>query len=140
MDPESDAPAFLPAFTEWVEALSFGEHDAAVHGLDTLLRIPPRVLLASTLALLARLLDAFAPARPADIAAALAEHLIIPGPDPARAAIIGDVVTAARGKPAVLAGHDPEAVIAAALECASFLTQAVANRDGVVPSSILGSM
>ncbi|MDQ3946753.1 MAG: hypothetical protein M3357_16685 [Actinomycetota bacterium] len=42
---------------------------------------------------------------------------------------------AARG--GLLARHGSEAVTGAALECASFLAQVLANREGVVPSSIL---
>lgn len=129
--------AFLPAFTDWVEAVAFGERDAADHGLDRLLALPVAVLAPAALALLARLLEQLAPAQPAQVAAALVEHLVVTGPDPGRAALIRDVVLAAGGQPRLLAGHAVEATAAAALECASFLTQAVANRDGVVPSSIL---
>lgn len=72
---------------------------------------------------------------------ALADHLIITGPDPAREALIRAVVDAAGAAPAarreVLMTHGSEAVTAAALECSSVLAQALANRWGVVPSNIL---
>ena len=41
------------------------------------------------------------------------------------------------GSLSVLARHGAESVTGAALECASVLAQAMANRQGVVPSSIL---
>jgi len=51
------------------------------------------------------------------------------------------VVTAAGSGPEfrreVLAAYGPEAVGGAALECSSVLTQALANRWGVVPTNIL---
>ena len=73
--------------------------------------------------------------------AALASHLIITGPDPAREQLIRAVVAAAGGGPearrALLVAYGPEAVEAAALECSSVLAQALANRWGVVPTNIL---
>jgi hypothetical protein len=63
------------------------------------------------------------------------------GPDPQREHLIGDVVRGANASPpvraAILERHGSEAVTGAALECASVLAQAMAERDGVIPSSIL---
>jgi hypothetical protein len=132
---------FKAVFTEWVEACWFAEGDAAQRHLDTLLGLPANVLFVGSLSVLADLLDAFAPAGVADVAAALADHLIIAGPDPAREALIRDVVVAAGSDPAargaLLGRHSLEAVTGAALECASLFAQAMANRDGVVPSIVL---
>ena len=76
-----------------------------------------------------------------DVGAALAEHLLITGPDPAREALIRAVVAAAGAGPearrALLVTYGAEAVEATALECSSVLAQALANRWGVVPSNIL---
>jgi hypothetical protein len=141
MTGEPDAPSFALAFAEWVEACWFDERDDAARRLDALLGFPADVVLVGSLSLLARLLEAFAPAGEAEVAAALAQHLIITGPDPEREALIRDVVLAARSTPSardlMLARHGAGAITGTALECASFLTQAVANREGVVPSSIL---
>lgn len=141
MAAEPDAPSFALAFTEWVETCWFGERDVAARRLDAVLGFPADVVLVGSLSLLARLLEAFAPAGEAEVAAALAHHLIIMGPDPERETLIREVVLAAGSTPAaraaLLARHGAEAITGAALECASFLTQAVANREGVVPSSIL---
>jgi hypothetical protein len=138
---EPDAASFVPAFTDWVEACWFGEGDVATRRLEAVLGLPAEVVLVGSLSLLARLLETLAPPGEADVAAALAHHLIITGPDPEREALIRDVVLAACSTPAaraaLLARHGAEAVAGAALECASFLTQAEANRQGVVPSSIL---
>jgi hypothetical protein len=141
---EPDAPSFVHAFSEWVEACWFDERDVAGPRLEAVLGLPADVVLVGSLSLLARLLEAFAPAGEADVAAALAHHLIITGPDPEREALIRAVVLVAGSTPAaraaLLARHGAEAIIAAALECASFLTQAEANRQGVVPSSILDGL
>jgi hypothetical protein len=132
---------FRTAFTEWVEACWFAESNDAQRHLDTLLGLPASVVFAGSLSVLADLLEAFAPAGLADVAAALADHLIITGPDPAREGLIRDVVTAAGSDPAargaLLGRHSVEAVTGAALECASLFAQAMANREGVVPSIIL---
>ena len=141
MAADSDPPTFVVAFTEWVEACWFNERDTTARRLDAVLRFPPDVVLAGSLSLLARLLEAFAPAGRAEVAGALALHLIITGPDPQREALIRDVVLGAGSTPAaraaLLARHGGEGVTAAALECASFLSQAVADRQGVLPSSII---
>jgi hypothetical protein len=77
----------------------------------------------------------------ADVGGALAEHLLITGPDPPREALIRAVVTGAGAAPAarreLLVTYGSEAVTATALECSSVLAQALANRWGVVPSNIL---
>jgi hypothetical protein len=141
MTAEPDLVSFARAFSEWVEACWFGERDAADRGLDTVLAFPANVVFTGSLALLARLLEAFAPAGAADVAAALAQHLIITGPDPEREALIRDVVVAAGSTSAAGAAlaerYTVEEITGAALECASLFAQAVANRHGVVPSSIL---
>ena len=137
MEPEPDARSFLSTFSDWVESLSFGERDAADRALGRLLDLPGELVLGSSLGLVSRLLESFHPAVPYEIAEALVVHLIHPGPDPERAALLRDVVLAAGGQPARLAGHETEALAVAAIECASFLTQALADREGVVPSSVL---
>jgi hypothetical protein len=138
---EADLPAFVLAFSEWVEACWFAEHDAVDDRLRAVLGFPAEVVLVGSLSLLARLLQAFNPGADAEIAVALAEHLIITGPDPERQTLIRDVVLGAGADPpirvALLARHGAEAVTRTALECASVLAQAMANRQGVVPSSIL---
>ena len=109
---------------------------------------PPDVVLVGALWILRRLLElndprGLAPAlgEVGDVGAALAEHLLITGPDPAREALIRDVVAAAGASPearrVLLGTYGVEAVEAAALECSSVLAQALANRWGVVPSNIL---
>ena len=109
---------------------------------------PPDVVLVGALTILRRLLElsdprGLAPAlgNVADLAGALAEHLLITGPDPAREALIRAVVVAAGGGPEarrqVLLTFGTEAVEGAALECSSVLAQALANRWGVVPTNIL---
>jgi len=144
--PELDA--FVAAFGEWVEACWFAEHDRAPARLEVLLAFPPDVVLVGALTILRRLLElsdprGLAPAlgNVADLAGALAEHLLITGPDPAREALIRAVVVAAGGGPEarrqVLLTFGPEAVEGAALECSSVLAQALANRWGVVPTNIL---
>jgi hypothetical protein len=143
MAAEAEFDSFAGAFTEWVEACWFGEIDAADLRLEAMLAFPPDVILAGSLSLLTRLLEAFTPAGVVEVAAALAEHLIITGPDPEREQLIRDVVVAAGSRPAARAlveRHSLEAMIPAALECASLLTQALANRHGVVPSSILDEL
>jgi hypothetical protein len=105
------------------------------------------VVLVGSLELLWRLLELSDPrglnpalGSAADIGGALAEHLLITGPDPAREELIRAVVAgvgAARARRELLVTYGPEAVTAAALECSSLLTQALANRGGVVPSNIL---
>lgn len=140
----------MPAFGEWVEACWFAEHDRAAARLDALLAFPPDVVLVGALTVLGRLLElsdprGFAPALgdTGDVGAALADHLLITGPDPARAALIRAVVAGAGpgADPAVrrdlLASYGREAVTAAALECSSVLAQALANRGGGVPSNVL---
>ena len=138
---EADLPAFVLAFSEWVEACWFAEHDTVDNRLQAVLGFPADVVLVGSLSLLAQLLQAFKPGDEVEIAAALADHLIIMGPDPERQALIHDVVLGAGASPptrvALLARHGAEAVTRTALECASVLAQAMANRQGVVPSSIL---
>jgi hypothetical protein len=137
---ESDPEEFTTAFAEWVEACWFDEREATERRLDAVLGFPPDVVLVGSLALLARLVAATASGGEA-VAAALAQHLIVPGPDPEREALIRDVVLAA-GSPAparrpLFGRHDPGSIIRTALECASYLTQVLAEREGVVPSSIV---
>jgi hypothetical protein len=136
--------SFVPVFGEWVEACWFGEHERAAEWLDAVLQLPVGVVLARSLTLLGRLVQAFSPAREGDLAAALAQHLIVTGPDPEREALIRDVVIAAGSAPSsqtgLLARHGAEPVIRTVLECLSFLTQAEAERQGVVPSSILDGL
>ena len=141
----------MAAFAEWVEACWFAEHERAEARLEALLAFPPDVVLVGALTTLARLLDrsdprAFSPAfgdaaGAADVAGALAEHLLIAGPDPPREGLIRAVVMAAGASPTarqqLLVTYGSEAVTAAALECASVLAQALANRWGVVPSNVL---
>lgn len=144
---------FVTAFGEWVEACWFAEGDRAGARLDALLAFPPDVVLVGALWILARLLERSDPRGLApvlgdrgpdgtgDMGAALAEHLLITGPDPDRERVIRAVVAGAGGGPEVrtdlLVAYGPEAVEAAALECSSVLAQALANRWGVVPSNIL---
>jgi hypothetical protein len=148
IDTVPDLDAFVAAFGEWVEACWFAEHDRARAWLDKVVAFPPDVVLVGALTTLRRLLElsdprGLAPAlgNAGDVGAALAEHLLITGPDRAREALIRAVVTAAGGGPEirreVLAAYGPEAVEGAALECSSVLTQALANRWGVVPTNIL---
>jgi hypothetical protein len=141
MADEMDVRSFVLAFGEWVEACWFGEHEVATRRLEAVLGLPADVVLVGGLSLLGRLLETSIPAQEDDVAAALAHHLVVMGPDPQRESLIRDVVLAARSAPATQAGllarHGAEAVIVTALECASFLAQAEAERQGVVPSSIL---
>jgi hypothetical protein len=141
MADEADVRSFVLAFSEWVEACWFDEREAASRRLEAVLALPPEVVLVGALSVLGRLLERIGPAGDSDVGAALAHHLIVTGPDPEREALIGDVVAAARSTPAaraaLLGRHDAGAITAAALECASFLAQAEAERQGVVPSSIL---
>jgi hypothetical protein len=138
----------VAAFGEWVEACWFAEHDRAEARLEALVAFPPDVVLVGALWLLGRLLEVndprgLAPALgdAGDVGAALVEHLLITGPDPAREALIRAVVSAAGAGPEarreLLVTYGPEAVEGAALECSSVLAQALANRWGVVPSNIL---
>jgi len=131
-----------------VEACWFAERDRADARLEALVAFPPDVVLVGALWILRRLLEVNDPrgVAPAlgdarDVAGALAEHLLITGPDPAREALIRAVVAAAGAGPEarrmLLASYGPEAVEAAALECSSVLAQALANRWGVVPTNIL---
>lgn len=145
-DPEVAEPlsdSFIGAFSEWVEACWFGEREAADRRLAAVLAFPADVVVVGSLSLLARLLEDFDRSE-GDVAAALVHHLVVTGPDPERGALIGDVVHAAVSPPAaraaILGRHGVEAVASAALECASFLAQAAANRHGVVPSSIIGEL
>lgn len=144
----ADLDAFVPAFAEWVEACWFAEHQRAEARLETLLAFPPDVVLVGALTVLSRLLDLSDPRglAPAlgdvgDVGEALAQHLLVTGPDPARERLIRAVVAGAGAAPAVrrelLVTYGTEAVTAAALECSSVLAQALANRWGVVPSNIL---
>jgi hypothetical protein len=153
IDQLPDLDAFVTAFGEWVEACWFAEHDRAPVRLEALLAFPPDVVLVGALTVLRRLLEladprglapAFGDAEDfcaGDVAGALAEHLIITGPDPAREALIRAVVIGAAGtaeaRRRLLVAYGPEAVEGTALECASVLAQALANRWGVVPSNIL---
>jgi hypothetical protein len=143
MTRETDVQSFVLAFGEWVEACWFGEQEAAGRRLEVLLALPTAVVLLGAMSVLGRLLEAMGPAGRDDVGAALAHHLIVTGPDPEREMLIRDVVAAAGSAPAeraaLLGRHDSGAIAAAALECASFLTQAEAERQGVVPSSILES-
>jgi hypothetical protein len=143
-----DLDPFVAAFGEWVEACWFAEHDRAPARLEALLAFPADVVLVGSLELLGRLLELSDPrggnpalGNTADVGAALAEHLLITGPDPPREALIRAVVAGAGAAPAVrrelLVTYGSEAVTAAALECSSVLAQALANRWGVVPSNIL---
>jgi hypothetical protein len=148
-----DLDGFVAAFGEWVEACWFAEQGPAQARLEALLAFPPDVVLVGALWVLARLLEVSDPrglgrgfadtaaTTDPDVGAALAEHLIITGPDPAREALIRAVVAAAGAGPEarreLLVTYGPEAVEGAALECASVLAQALANRWGVVPSNIL---
>jgi hypothetical protein len=149
----SDLDAFVPAFGEWVEACWFAEQERAETRLEALLAFPPDVVLVGALTILTRLLElsdprGFAPAlgdagNVGDMGKALAEHLLITGPDPDREALIRAVVagSGAAAEPAarrqLLVPYGAEAVTAAALECSSVLAQALANRWGVVPSNVL---
>ena len=153
IDQPPDIDAFVAAFGEWVEACWFAEHDRAPARLEALLAFPPDVVLVGSLELLRRLLERSDPRGLAsglgdagdlvggDVGGALAEHLLITGPDPPREALIRAVVAGAGASPDVrrelLLTYGPEAVMGAALECSSVLTQALANRWGVVPSNIL---
>ncbi len=131
-----------------MEACWFAEQDRAEARLEALVAFPPDVVLVGALWILRRLLEVndprgFAPALgdAGDVGAALAEHLLITGPDPARETLIRAVVAAATASPearrALLATYGTEAVEATALECSSVLAQALANRWGVVPTIIL---
>src|SRR5437588_872308 len=138
----------VAAFGEWVEACWFAEHDRAPGRLEAMLAFPPDVVLVGALTILRRLLELSDPRglAPApgdarhlsggdtgdpDIGGALAEHLLITGPDPAREALIRAVVLAAGGGPQtrreVLLTYGAEAVEGTAIECASVLAQALAN-------------
>lgn len=148
IDAQPDLDAFVAAFGEWVEACWFAEPDRADARLEALVAFPPDVVLVGALWILRRLLEVNDPrgVAPAlgdagDVGGALAEHLLITGPDPAREALIRAVVAAAGAGPearrALLVAYGTEAVEAAALECSSVLAQALANRWGVVPTNIL---
>jgi hypothetical protein len=148
IDAQPDLDAFVAAFGEWVEACWFAERDRADARLEALVAFPPDVVLVGALWILRRLLEVNDPrgVAPAlgdagDVGGALAEHLLITGPDPAREALIRTVVAAAGAGPearrALLETYGPEAVEATALECSSVLAQALANRWGVVPTNIL---
>jgi len=141
MGADSDLAAFVEAFSEWVEACWFDERDVTGRRLEVVLRFAPDLVLVGSLSLVARLVPAVAGAGEEHVGAALAHHLVVTGPDPGREALIRDVVLGAGAGPAaradLLARHGSEAVTRAALESASFLTQVLADREGVVPSSIL---
>lgn len=154
IDQPPDIPAFVAAFGEWAEACWFAEHDRAPGRLEALLAFPPDVVLVGSLELLRRLLElsdsrglaSGGPGRTGDviegdIGAALAQHLLVTGPDPPRERLIRAVVVGAGASRDVrrklLLEYGPEAVTGAALECSSVLTQTLANRWGVVPTNIL---
>ncbi|HEV7863158.1 MAG TPA: hypothetical protein VGR20_10675 [Acidimicrobiia bacterium] len=153
IDQLSDLDAFVAAFGEWVEACWFAEQDRAQVRLEALLAFPPDVVLVGALWILSRLLELSDPRDleggdleggdlgGGDLGAALAEHLLITGPDPARETLIRAVVVGAgagpQGRLELLRTYGPEAVEGAALECSSVLAQTLANRWGVVPSNIL---
>ncbi len=148
IDDLTDLDGFVAAFSEWVEACWFAEHDRAEARLEALLAFRPDVVLVGALTILSRLLElsdprGFAPALGDvdDVGGALAEHLLITGPDPAREALIRAVVARAGAAPAarreLLVTYGTESVTAAALECSSVLAQALANRWGVLPSNVL---
>lgn len=149
IDQPPDLDAFVTAFGEWVEACWFAEHDRTGPRLEAVLAFPPEVVLVGGLEILSRLLErsdprGLAPAlgETGDMGGALAAHLLITGPDPDREALIRAVVAAAGGGSAqarreLLLTYGTAAVTGAALECSSVLTQAQANRWGVVPSNIL---
>jgi hypothetical protein len=143
MEAESDVPAFIVAFSEWVEACWFDERDMTGRRLDAVLGFPAEVVLVGSMSLLARLMEAFAPAGAGAeaVASAVAHHLIVTGPDPERQSLIREVVLAAGSTAAargsLLGRHDSGSITRAALESASFLTQVLADREGVVPSSIV---
>ncbi len=148
IDQAPDLDAFVAAFGEWVEACWFAEHDRAGPRLEAVLAFPPDVVLVGALWILGRLLERSDPRGLApglgsvgDVAGALAEHLLITGPDPAREALIRAVVVGAVAAPEtrreLLRAYGSEAVTGAALECSSVLAQALANRWGVVPTNIL---
>ena len=148
IDSQPDLEAFVAAFGEWVEACWFAEQDRAASRLQAVVAFPPDVVLVGALWILRRLLEVndprgLAPAlgEVGDVGGALAEHLLITGPDPDREALIRAVVAAVAAGPdarrALLATYGTEAVEATALECSSVLAQALANRWGVVPTNIL---
>jgi hypothetical protein len=148
IDAQPDLDAFVTAFGEWVEACWFAEAEGAETRLEALVAFPPDVVLVGALWILRRLLEVNDPrgVAPAigdagDVGGALAEHLLITGPDPPREALIRAVVAAAGAGPearrTLLKTYGTEAVEAAALECSSVLAQALANRWGVVPTNIL---
>ena len=143
IDQLSDLDAFVAAFGEWVEACWFAEQDRAQVRLEAVLAFPPDVVLVGALWILSRLLELSDPRDlgGGDLGAALAEHLLITGPDPARETLIRAVVVGAgagpEGRLELLRTYGPEAVEGAALECSSVLAQTLANRWGVVPSNIL---
>lgn len=137
-------PEFRRAFTEWVEALWFDERDDANRALERLVDLPPEVVLAGSLSLLTRLREAFiSRSLEPELAAALAEHLVIGREDPDRAGLIADVMAMAgpdtdpRTRAAVVNRRGGAAVTGAALECSSLLIQVVAERLGVIPSVVL---
>ena len=143
IDESPELQAFVAAFSEWVEACWFAEQASAEVRLEALLAFPPDVVLVGALTILSRLLELSDPRGfdVDDVGGALAEHLLITGPDPAREALIRAVVARAGAAPAarreLLVTYGTEAVTAAALECSSVLAQALANRWGVVPSIVL---
>lgn len=139
-----DETRFRKAFTDWVEALWFGEREEATRNLEILVELPPEVVLGAALDTLTRLREAFVSrSLEPDLAGALARHLLVAGDDPDRAALIAEVVgmAAPEANPAaradVVARRGGAAVTGAALECASLLTQVVAERLGVIPSVVL---
>jgi len=135
---------FRRAFTDWVEALWFGERDDANRNLEALVDLPPEVVLAGALSLLTRLREAFVSrSLEPELAGALAEHLMVTRDDPDRAGLIADVISMAgpdadpASRAGVVARRGGAEVTGAALECSSLLTQVVAERLGVVPSVVL---
>ncbi|MGH8999866.1 MAG: hypothetical protein ACRDY7_10815 [Acidimicrobiia bacterium] len=143
MAASSPVPAFADTFCEWVEALWFGERDAATARLEALVALPGEVVLAGALGVVRLLVGG---RDPEAVAEAVASHLIVGRPDPPRRALIADVVrmgapgTSPAERTVLLARHGAAVVSASALECASFLTQVEAERQGVIPSAVLAGL
>ena len=128
------SPPFAKCFGEWVEACFFGEQERAAEQLDEVLDRPAVVLEAQSLAVIARMLEPFEGASEEELAAALSAHLLA-RPSAEREALIASVIHHARAPREPIPDDVDEA--ATALECASFLVQLAAEREGVVPTSIL---
>src|SRR5438128_1439418 len=103
MSDAGSGATFGAAFSDWVEACWLGEGDVASRSLDAIVSLPAEVLVVQATTVFARLVEAFAPGvAEEEMAAALVQHLVIEAPDPARQALIRDVVTMAspRSSPA----------------------------------------